>query len=118
MGEEELPVQALASREELHHWLLAHGESAAGLWVRLFRVKSGIKSVSFHELLEEGLCFGWSESQRRRYDEQSYLQKFTPRRGKKTQSERNLQLVEKLTREGRMRPAGYRALGLVDGTAK
>ena len=86
MGEEELPVQA------------------------------GIKSVSFHELLEEGLCFGWSESQRRRYDEQSYLQKFTPRRAKKTQSERNLQLVEKLTREGRMQAAGYRALGLAAET--
>ena len=116
MGEEELPVRAFASREELHHWLLAHGESAAGLWVRLFRVKSGIKSVSFPELLEEGLCFGWSESRRVRYDEQSYLQKFTPRRAKKTQSERNLQLVEKLTREGRMQPAGYRALGLAAET--
>lgn len=114
MGEEELPVQAFASREELHDWLLAHGESAAGLWVRLFKVKSGIKSISFHELLEEGLCFGWSESKRRSYDEQSYLQKFTPRRAKKTQSERNLQLVEKLTREGRMQAAGFRALGLAD----
>lgn len=112
MGEEELPVRAFGSREELHDWLLAHGESAAGLWVRLFKVKSGIKSISFHELLEEGLCFGWSESQRRRYDEQSYLQKFTPRQAKKTRSERNLQLVEKLTREGRMQAAGYRALGL------
>ena len=46
MGKEELPVQTFPSREELHDWLLAHGESAAGLWVRLFRVKSGIKSVS------------------------------------------------------------------------
>ena len=53
-----------------------------------------------------------NESQRRRYDEQSYLQKFTPRRAKKTRSERNLQLVKKLTLEGRMQPAGYRALGL------
>lgn len=107
-GQEKLP----ASRAELHDWLLAHGETSPGLWVQLFKVKSGIKSVSFQELLEEGLCFGWSASQRLRLDERPYLQKFTPRRGRKTRSERNLKLVAKLAREGRMRPAGYRTLGL------
>ena len=46
------------------------------------------------------------------YDELSYLQKFTPRKGKKTQSERNLNLVKKLESENRMRESGYIALGL------
>ena len=83
-----------------------------GIWVRIYKTKSNVQSVTFHEVLEEGLCFGWSESLRRAYDEMSYLQKFTPRKGSKTRSKRNLALVKRLESEHKMRPSGYAALGL------
>ncbi len=110
---EGLPVQEFQSRDELRSWLLENEKISGGIWVRIYKSKSGVKTVSFHEVLEEGLCFGWSESLRHALDDKSYLQKFTPRKSSKTQSERNLKLVEKLERENKMRESGYLALGLI-----
>ena len=103
---DQLPIISFEKRQALHDWLLANEQTSPGIWIRIFKAKSKSPSVTFHEVLEEGLCFGWSESML------SYLQKFTPRKGKSTQSERNLRLVDKLAAENRMRPSGYSALGL------
>lgn len=109
---ENMNIMTFETVNELHEWLLENEKTSDGIWVKIFKTKSKVKSVKFHEVLEEGLCFGWSESMRYSYDELSYLQKFTPRKGKKTQSERNLNLVKKLESENRMRESGYIALGL------
>ena len=68
-------------------------------------------SIGFHDLLEAGIAYGWSESTRHPHDSTSYLQKFTPRRTVGTTSERNLAIAERLEAEGRMTPAGRQALG-------
>lgn len=109
---ENMNIMTFETVNELHEWLLENEKTSDGIWVKIFKTKSKVKSVKFHEVLEEGLCFGWSESMRYSYGELSYLQKFTPRKGKKTQSERNLNLVKKLESENRMRESGYIALGL------
>jgi uncharacterized protein YdeI (YjbR/CyaY-like superfamily) len=107
-----LEIRAFATRADLHTWLVANHGTHAGLWVRLARAGSGHQSVTFHDLLEEGLCFGWSESTRRAGYADAYLQRFTPRRTQGTVSERNRRLVDRLGNEGRMTAAGYRALGM------
>lgn len=81
-----------------------------GVWVRLTKAGSGIRGVTFHDVLEEGLCFGWSESTRHPGDAASYLQRFTPRRVRGTTSARNLRLVARLRADGLMTPAGEAAL--------
>ncbi len=80
--------------------------------MRLYKKKSGVQSVTFEDLLDEGLCFGWSESKRIKGDAESYLQQFTPRRTKGTTSKRNLEHVNQLVREKRMTATGLKALGL------
>jgi uncharacterized protein YdeI (YjbR/CyaY-like superfamily) len=107
-----LEVVEFGDRAELRTWLTGRDSTHAGVWVRLARAGSGRRSVSFTDLLEEGLCFGWSESTRRAGDDGSYLQRFGPRRERGTTSERNRRLVTRLAAEGRMTPAGYAALGL------
>ena len=109
---DDLEIRSFATRADLQAWLEANATTHTGLWVRLARAGSGRSSVTFQDLLEEGLCFGWSESTGRAGDEASYLQRFTPRRTRGTVSERNRRLVERLGREGRMTDAGYRALGM------
>lgn len=95
----DLPILEFKSAAEMRAWLLDHHASS-----------SGIESLTFPELLDEGLCFGWSESTRQAFDEISYLQIFTPRRVKGTASERNRRRVEELIRSGRMTRAGLDAL--------
>lgn len=108
---DDLEVCQFEDAPALRRWLQKYGQSSPGIWLRIFRQDSGIRSVSFDEVLEAGLCFGWSESQRRRGDTNSYLQRFTSRRTKGTTSPRNLALVERLITEGSMTDAGLEALG-------
>jgi len=108
---DELEVRAFATTDELWRWLTEHHAAHPGLWVQLQKSGSPMQSIGFHDLLEAGIAFGWSESTRRRFDEQSYLQKFTPRRARGTASARNARIAQRLQADGRMTDAGRRALG-------
>jgi uncharacterized protein YdeI (YjbR/CyaY-like superfamily) len=112
MQTDDLPMVEFENQDRLHQWLSAQPPTSKGVWVRIFKKGSKIESVSFEGLLDEGLCFGWSESNRRSYDETSYLQKFTPRKKRGTVSDRNRKHVEELIRLGKMTQAGLDALGL------
>jgi len=107
-----LEIVAFEDIAGLRAWLEEVGTSHPGVWVRLQRAKSRKPSVTFHDLLVEGITFGWSESARHAYDNQSYLQRFTPRRTRGTASEGNKQIATELEEAGRMTDAGRAALGL------
>jgi uncharacterized protein YdeI (YjbR/CyaY-like superfamily) len=108
----DLPVLAFKDVTELRRWLEANHATSAGVLVRIYKRDAGIASVTFEDVLDEGLCFGWSESRRLKGDGASYLQQFTPRKTIGTTSERNRKHVERLIEEGRMTAVGLRALGL------
>ena len=92
-------------------WLAAHSARSPGVWLRL--AKKGTAeptSVSYEEALEEALCHGWVDTQVRRFDELTYLQRFTPRRARSAWSQSNLARVERLIAEGRVLARGHEAL--------
>jgi uncharacterized protein YdeI (YjbR/CyaY-like superfamily) len=64
----ELPVLAFRSVDELRAWLIENHETSDGIWLRIYKKHSGTPSVTFEDVLDEGLCFGWSESTRRSGD--------------------------------------------------
>lgn len=109
---DQLAIFEFESSEKLHTWLEAHHATSPGIWIRIFKKHSGIRSVTFEQVLDEGLCFGWSESARRKFDEVSYLQKFTPRKSIGTQSARNIARARVLIEQGKMKPSGLAALGI------
>lgn len=109
---DDLSIVEFENRAALRAWLEDNAAVSAGVWVRLAKRHADFATVTFHELLEEGLCFGWSESTRRRGGAESYLQRFTPRRAKGTTSQRNLDLAALLIEDGAMTPQGIAALGL------
>ncbi len=89
-------------------WLEQNHAVSNGIWLRFYKKGSGIDTISYNEALDEALCFGWIDSQLKKYDESSYLQKFTPRRSKSMWSRRNIEHVGRLEKEGRMRPSGLK----------
>ncbi|MFT4200058.1 YdeI/OmpD-associated family protein [Gordonia sp. (in: high G+C Gram-positive bacteria)] len=107
----ELERRSFATAGELWRWLDQHHQTHPGLWVVL--AKSGVDrpSITFADLLEAGIAYGWSESTRRAGDYDTYLQKFTPRRTRGTTSARNEAIADRLEAQGRMSPAGRAALG-------
>lgn len=103
---DELPIELFASPRELEAWLEGEGVSSDGIWLKIAKKGSGVKSVSYAEALEVALCFGWIDSQKRGFDEKCFLQRFTPRRPRGRWSRINREKAEGLIESGRMRPAG------------
>jgi uncharacterized protein YdeI (YjbR/CyaY-like superfamily) len=105
MAADDLPQLPFASAAEWEAWLEAnHGSE--GVRVKIAKKGSGIDSVRYPEVLETALCFGWIDGRRESFDETWFLQRFTPRRRRSKWSRINRDTVERLTAEGRMRPAG------------
>lgn len=87
-------------------WLQIHGSSAAEIWVCRFRKATGIKCIDCADLVEECLCFGWIDGLIKKYDDESNVQRITPRNRKTFLSELNRQRVLKLEALGLMTDAG------------
>jgi uncharacterized protein YdeI (YjbR/CyaY-like superfamily) len=102
----EFPVLPFADQAELEAWLEAEHLTAPGLYVRLAKKGSGVPSITWEQMVEVLLCFGWIDGRANRLDDRFYLQRITPRRPRSVWSLKNVATVERLTAEGRMRPAG------------
>jgi uncharacterized protein YdeI (YjbR/CyaY-like superfamily) len=92
-------------------WLAGNVDDQAGIWLVL--AKKGTTaptSLSYAQALDEAIAHGWIDGQVRRRDEATYRQRFTPRRRRSTWSQGNVERVERLSREGRMHPAGLVAV--------
>ncbi|HEU4864684.1 MAG TPA: YdeI/OmpD-associated family protein [Actinomycetota bacterium] len=98
-----------ADREAFRAWLDEHHGTASELWMGLYKRGSGRPSISWPEAVDEALCFGWIDSVRQRIDDDSYMNRFTPRKPNSNWSAVNLRRVEELTKQRRMRAAGLKA---------
>lgn len=98
-----------ATRRELRAWLDEHHDFATELWVGLYKKSSGRPSVTWSEVVDEALCFGWIDGIRRGIDERSYMNRITPRKPNSNWSAVNVRRVEELTKQRRMRAPGLRA---------
>jgi uncharacterized protein YdeI (YjbR/CyaY-like superfamily) len=105
-----LPVMLFETQADFEAWLDEHHASASGAWLRLAKKASGLRSLSYDEAVEAGLCFGWIDGQKKGYDERSWLQRFTPRGPQSIWSKVNRAKAEALIAAGRVRPAGLAAV--------
>jgi uncharacterized protein YdeI (YjbR/CyaY-like superfamily) len=108
MAKTEFEIASFKTGRSWASWLEKNCDRSDGIWLRLFKKDSGIKSINHAEALEEALCYGWIDGQAKKYDEESWLQKFTPRRPKSLWSKRNIEHITRLTEEGKMKPSGKR----------
>jgi uncharacterized protein YdeI (YjbR/CyaY-like superfamily) len=95
--------------DDLRAWLDKNHDKAEELWVGLYRTSSGRPSVTWPEVVEQALCFGWIDGVRKSIDDQSYMNRITPRRPGSTWSTRNIDTVRRLKRRKLMTPAGLAA---------
>jgi uncharacterized protein YdeI (YjbR/CyaY-like superfamily) len=103
---DDLPIIEFPTSADWGTWLEEHHSDSPGLWIKMAKKASGIPSVAHAEAIDVALCFGWIDGQRRSYDGDWFLQRFTPRRAKSRWSQINREKVAKLTELGLMRPAG------------
>jgi uncharacterized protein YdeI (YjbR/CyaY-like superfamily) len=98
-----------------HDWLSENHTDPAGVWLVLARKGTGPPSrasapcptsLTYDQALDEALCHGWIDGQVRRRDEGTFRQRYTPRRSRSPWSQRNVEIIARLTTDGRMHPAG------------
>jgi uncharacterized protein YdeI (YjbR/CyaY-like superfamily) len=104
-----MEAKFFTSPEKFRQWLDRNHDSAAELWIGFHKKASGKKSITYAEALDEALCFGWIDGVRKSLNETSYIQRFTPRKTRSIWSNINVKHIERLTKEGRMHPAGLEA---------
>jgi len=109
---EDRPVIAFKDAQEWRTWLELNHDSVPGVWIKIAKKATGIPTVTHELALDDALCFGWIDGQRRSFDDKYFIQKFTPRTKRSIWSKRNQEFVERLTREGRMQPAGQREIDI------
>lgn len=107
---DDLPIIAFQSAAAWEQWLDHSHTSSRGLWLKIAKKATGIPSVTFQEAIDAALCFGWIDGQRQRFDDQWFLQRFTPRRSQSRWSQINRDKVESLIERGLMRPAGLQEI--------
>ena len=90
-------------------WLARHHGEEAELLIGFYKKDSGKGGITYPEALDEALCYGWIDGVRRPINDESYVIRFTPRNPQSIWSGRNIERVEELKAEGRMRKAGLDA---------
>jgi uncharacterized protein YdeI (YjbR/CyaY-like superfamily) len=90
-------------------WLAANHDKAKELWVGFYKKDSGQPSITWPESVDEALCFGWIDGIRKKFDDESYVIRFTPRKPDSVWSAVNIRNVERLIKEKRMAGAGLKA---------
>ncbi|QEV21054.1 YdeI/OmpD-associated family protein [Streptomyces alboniger] len=101
-----LKVMTCADASRLEDWLDEHHGDTPGVWVKIAKKGAGVASVTAAEVNDVALCYGWITGHRKAYDDVHYLQKITPRRPRSLWSKVNVDRIEELTAEGRMREPG------------
>ncbi len=94
------------SREELRQWLAQNHERQTGVWLVRFKKHTGQKHVSYDDMVEELLCFGWIDSLGRKLDDERSMLWIAPRQTGSGWSARNKVMVERLQEDGRIAPLG------------
>ena len=106
----EQPIIAFATADQFRQWLKRHHADHPGIWLKIAKKASGIPTVTYAEALDEALCLGWIDGQKKTFDETAFLQKFTRRGKRSVWSKINVGHVARLEKEGRMKPAGLAAV--------
>src|SRR5262244_2502021 len=102
----------VTNREKWRAWLKKHFQSETEIWLIYYKKHTGRPRISYDHAVEEALCFGWVDSIVKKIDDETFAQKFTPRRDGAKWSALNKRRMLKLIREGRMTESGLAKIDL------
>jgi uncharacterized protein YdeI (YjbR/CyaY-like superfamily) len=106
----ELPELLLPDADSWRDWLAEHHEDEPGVWLVLHKKGGAVTTITYDQALDEALCVGWIDGQVNKRDAGSYKQRFTPRTARSGWSARNVEHIARLDADGRLLPAGRRAV--------
>jgi uncharacterized protein YdeI (YjbR/CyaY-like superfamily) len=106
----DLPMRSFKDQKSWEKWLATNHAKSPGIWMQIAKKDSGIASVDYPQALDVALCYGWIDGQKRPYNDEYWLQRFTPRGPRSLWSKINTGKVDLLIKSGRMQPPGLAAI--------
>ena len=103
-----MKTMSFTSSRDFRAWLTKNHSQSDGFLLRIYKRDTGAATVTYAEALDQALCFGWIDGQKKPYDKHSWLQKFAPRRPRSGWSKNNTRHAERLIKSGEMSPSGLR----------
>lgn len=101
-----LPIVSFADQIALESWLAEQLSDSNGAWIRFRKKGSSVASVTKAQAIDSALCYGWIDGQLDKYDADSWLVRFTPRRPRSKWSDENRKRALELITAGRMQASG------------
>jgi uncharacterized protein YdeI (YjbR/CyaY-like superfamily) len=105
-------IKSFRTAAAFERWLRANHDKAPEIWLKIHKKHSGLPTVTASDALDVALCWGWIDSQRKGFDERSFLQRYSPRGARSVWSQINRASVARLIKAGRMTPHGLRQVDL------
>ena len=101
-------VRAFNDAASFYKWLAKRHDKDDEVWIKIHKVDSGLKSITPKEAIDVVLCWGWIDGLRKGFDENSFLQRYSPRGKKSVWSQINVDNVARLIKEERMTGQGLK----------
>jgi uncharacterized protein YdeI (YjbR/CyaY-like superfamily) len=111
-------IKTFRTEAAFESWMRRNHAREDEVWVRIYKKGSGVASITIAEALDVVLCWGWIDGIRKAFDEESYLQRYTPRRAKSIWSQINRRHIARLTKAGRMTPHGQKQVDAAKGDGR
>ena len=92
----------------LRTWFEKNHDKKTELWIGFYKKSSVKKAIGYSEVLDQALCFGWIDGIKKSVDEDSFMNRYTPRKPKGNWSKINTAHVERLIKAGLMMPPGLK----------
>lgn len=100
------------NRDEWRAWLEENHAIAKEIWLVYYKKHTKKDTVFYTDAVDEALCFGWIDSTSKSIDDETYMQRYTPRKAKSIWSLVNKNKVKRLIEEEKMTEAGMLAVKL------
>ncbi|KAA3613492.1 MAG: hypothetical protein DWQ01_02925 [Planctomycetota bacterium] len=95
----------VTNREDWRKWLEENFDKERDVWLIYPNQASGRPRIVYNDAVEEALCFGWIDSTVKSFDEESHIQRFSPRNPKSTYSQQNKERIKWLLKHDLVHPA-------------
>jgi uncharacterized protein YdeI (YjbR/CyaY-like superfamily) len=105
-GLDDREVLEVHDRASWRAWLEANHATSPGVWTVTWRDRARQPRLDYEDAVQEALCFGWVDSTGGVVDDERGKLYFAPRKPRSPWAATNKARVERLIRDGLMRPAG------------
>lgn len=93
---------------QLHDWLQVNHAQKESVWLVKWKKGFGQTYISYDDMVDELMCFGWVDSLPKNLDEEKTMHRISPRNPKSNWSKVNKERVDRLLKDGKMKEPGLK----------